>query len=82
MDKLQAVKYFDKLNNIINGSNNIIKAIDEEKNINNLKAIRASMINSRDLAIIFKDIIKDICDSDNSYNTNDLFNELFRGGKK
>lgn len=82
MDKLQAVKYFDKLNNIINGSNNIIKAIDEEKDINILKAIKASMINSRELAIIFKDIVKDICDSNsNSYNSNDLFNEMF-GGKK
>ena len=78
MDKLQAVKYFDKLNNIINGSNNIIKAIDEGKDINIVKAVRASMINSKELAVIFKDIIKDICDSGSSYNSNDLFNGMFK----
>jgi hypothetical protein len=63
MEKTEAVKYFDKCNKIITGSQQIIKAIDEDKEINIKKAIRASMLNSQILAIQMKTLIQYICDN-------------------
>ena len=84
MDKMEAVKIFDKLNKVISGSQSIIKAIDEDKEINIKKAIRASMLNSQIIAIELKEIIKRDVDLTNS-KSSDLpegFEQIFSGFKK
>ena len=82
MNKLDAVKYFDKCNKIIHGSQQIIEAIYQDKEINMKKALRASMLNSQILAIQVKTLVQYICDNspENKYKGADLpdgFAELF-----
>lgn len=85
MDKLEAVKIFDKLHKVISGSQAIIKAIDEDKEINIKKAIRASMLNSQILAIEIKAMVARNVDlNDYKSKSPDLpegFEQLFGGFK-
>jgi len=60
MKKSESIKYFDKLNKIINGSKNVIDQIDQSSSINHEKAIKACMLNSVLLAECLKEILKDI----------------------
>ena len=87
MDKMEAVKIFDKLNKVISGSQSIIKAIDEDKEINVKKAIRASMLNSQIIAIELKSIIIREVDGNKKPNPKDYdlpegFDQIFSGFKK
>lgn len=87
MDKLEAVKIFDKLNKVISGSRTIIKAIDEDKEINVKKALRASMLNSQILAIEIKAMIMREVDGSKKPNPKDYdlpegFDQLFGGFQK
>lgn len=84
MDKMEAVKIFDKLNKVISGSQSIIKAIDEDKEINIKKAIRASMLNSQILAIELKAMIARHVDVTNSKSPDlpEGFEQIFSGFKK
>jgi ribosomal protein S26 len=67
MNKSESIKYFDKLNKVINGSQKIIEAIDNSSTINPEKAIKASMLNSILLAECLKEILKDIVIDDYEY---------------
>jgi ribosomal protein S26 len=67
MNKSESIKYFDKLNKVINGSQKIIEAIDNSSTINHEKAIKASMLNSILLAECLKEILKDIVIDDYEY---------------
>ena len=84
---MEAVKIFDKLYKVISGSQSIIKAIDEDKEINVKKALRASMLNSQILAIEIKSMIMREVDGSTKPNPKDYdlpegFEQIFSGFKK
>lgn len=83
MDKMEAIKYFDKCNKIVSGSQQIIDAIDKDKEINMKKALRASMLNSQILAIMMKDLVRYVVESNqkSSYKPDlpEEFNNIFGG---
>ena len=87
MEKMEAVKYFDKLNKVIQGSQSIIDALDSDKEINIKKCIRASMLNSQIIAIEFKKYIQSQVKPDSKRNKNDYdlpegFSDIFGGFNK
>lgn len=79
MKPLEATPHIQKLNKIINGSQQIIDAIDADKEINTRKAIRAAMLNNKLLAEEMKTIIGELVNFGNGAN---FMDELFGGLKK
>jgi hypothetical protein len=81
MKKENALPILSDLNKVINGSQKIIKAIDNlDKNINYEKTFKACMINNRLLATNLKKIVTHLVDNASSFDPN-LFNQMF-GTKK
>lgn len=77
MKPLEAIPHIQKLNKIINGSQQIIDTIDADKEINTKKAIRAAMLNNKLLAEEMKTIIGELV---NFEKTGGFMEDLF-GGK-
>jgi len=77
MDKMEAVKHLDKLNKVINGSNQIIETLDSGKDINILKCIRATMISQSILATELKFVIDSMVDKSN-YNSAKYDNDAMK----
>ena len=78
MKPLDATKHMNALNKVIQGSQQIIDAIDADKEINIKKALRASMINAKILAEELKIALGEVVKFDNP-SDNGLFNDLMKG---
>ena len=78
MKPLDATKHMNALNKVINGSQQIIDAIDSGQEINVNKAIRAAMINAKILAEELKITLGEVVKFDNP-SDNGLFNDLMKG---
>ena len=75
MKPLDATKHMNALNKVIQGSQQIIDAIDADREINIKKALRASMINAKILAEELKITLGEVVKFDNPSDSN-LFNDL------
>ena len=81
MKPLDATKHMNALNKVINGSQQIIDAIDSGKEINVNKAIKAAMFNNKIIAEELKITLGEIVNFNNLSDSN-LFNDLMGGFKK
>jgi len=86
MEQIKAIEKLGILNKIIQGSNYVIKQINNEEKINTIKALKALYLNNVKLAELQKQIIDELVKNDtiNNLNNNELgknFANIFKGGK-
>lgn len=75
----------NRLNKLIERNNKVIQAIEEGKNINIEKSIKAVMLSSNELASVMKSVIAEMrLGTRNKYSNDDILNQFgdIFGGKK
>jgi hypothetical protein len=82
MDKNKQLKIFNELNTLVVNNKKVITAIEQGKDINTNKAIKACMKSNNNLAVLLKEIIYDKGKNENFSFTkgNGMFTEDFMNG--
>ena len=75
MDRFKGLELINRIDKLIENNNSVISAIEQDKKINILKAIKASMKSNNEIAYIVKNIIGTNNTAKNNYenSANDFF---------